>query len=149
MHLSLPYDWTYLALRILFIVCLYAFLWRVVKVTASEMIQSAERGSARKGKSDARLIVLDPAESVLSPGYTITLNRKTTIGRHPDCSVVIDEPFLSAFHAEFTKRGGEWSLNDLDSTNGVFKNGELVAGATRISPGDVVQLGRIKLKFVA
>jgi pSer/pThr/pTyr-binding forkhead associated (FHA) protein len=149
MHLPLPYDWTYLGLRVVFIACLYLFLWRVVKVTAREMIQAAERGGTKRGKIEAKLIVLDPAESVLSPGYTITLNRKTTIGRHPDCSVVIEEPFLSAFHAEFTKRGGEWSLNDLNSTNGVFKNGELVAGATRISPGDVVQLGRIKLKFVA
>lgn len=149
MSLTLPYDWTYLGLRIFFIACLYLFLWRVIRVTASEMIQAAERGSAKRGRSEAKLIVLDPAESVLAPGFTISLARKTTIGRHPDCSVVIDEPFLSAFHAEFTKKGGEWSMNDLDSTNGVFKNGEPVAGATRISPGDVVQLGRIKLKFVA
>jgi pSer/pThr/pTyr-binding forkhead associated (FHA) protein len=149
MNLSLPYDWTYLALRIAFIVLLYLFLWKVVRITAREMIEAGERGSAKRTKSEAKLIVLDPAQSVLTPGFTIPLARKTTIGRHPDCSVVIDEPFLSAFHAEFTKKGGEWSLNDLDSTNGVFKNGEAVAGATRISPGDIVQLGRIKLKFVA
>jgi len=149
MNLSLPYDWTYLALRITFIALLYLFLWRVVRITAREMIEAGERGSAKRTKSEAKLIVLDPAQSVLAPGFTIPLARKTTIGRHPDCSVVIDEPFLSAFHAEFTKKGGEWSLNDLDSTNGVFKNGEAVAGATRISPGDIVQLGRIKLKFVA
>jgi pSer/pThr/pTyr-binding forkhead associated (FHA) protein len=149
MNFSLPYDWTYLALRVAFIVLLYLFLWKVVKITAREMIEAGERGSAKRTKSEAKLIVLDPAQSVLAPGFTIPLTRKTTIGRHPDCSVVIDEPFLSAFHAEFTKRGGEWSLNDLDSTNGVFKNGEAVAGATRILPGDIVQLGRIKLKFVA
>ncbi len=149
MSLSLPYEWTYLTLRIAFIVLLYLFLWRVVRVTSREMILASERGSAKRGHSEAKLIVLDPAQSVLAPGFTISLTRKTTIGRHPDCSVVIDEPFLSAFHAEFTKKGGEWSLNDLDSTNGVFKNGEPVVGATRISAGDIVQLGRIKLKFVA
>ena len=149
MNLSLPYDWTYLGLRILFIVLLYAFLWRVVRVTVNEMVRAAERGSVKRKGGEAKLIVLDPAESVLAPGFTISLSRKTTIGRHPDCSVVIDEPFLSAFHAEFSKKGGEWSMNDLNSTNGVFKNGEPVAGATRIIPGDIVQLGRIKLKFVA
>ena len=149
MNLSLPYDWTYLALRVLFIVLLYLFLWRVARVTVREMIQAAEKGSAKRTRSEAKLIVLDPAESVLAPGFTISLGRKTTIGRHPDCTVVIDEPFLSAFHAEFTKKSGEWRVNDLGSTNGVFKNGEPVTSATRISPGDVVQLGRIKLKFVA
>lgn len=149
MNLSLPYDWTYLGLRILFIACLYLFLWQVVRITTRELVQAGERSSAKRGKSEAKLIVLDPAGSVLAPGFTISLSRKTTIGRHPDCSVMIEEPFLSAFHAEFTKKAGEWTMNDLDSTNGVFKNGEIVAGATRISPGDVVQLGRIKLKFVA
>ena len=149
MNLSLPYAWTYLALRIAFIVLLYLFLWRVVKITSREMIEAGERGSVKRRKSDAKLIVLDPAESVLAPGFTIPLARKTTIGRHPDCTVVIEEPFLSAFHAEFVKKSGQWSVSDLDSTNGVFKNNEAVAGATRIFPGDVVQLGRIKLKFSA
>jgi pSer/pThr/pTyr-binding forkhead associated (FHA) protein len=72
----------------------------------------------------------------------------TTVGRHPDSTIAIDEPFVSVEHAELAYDHGRWWLRDLGSTNGTFVNGDRVRVATGIRPGDVVQFGRIKLQLV-
>ncbi|MDH4079542.1 MAG: FHA domain-containing protein [Nitrospira sp.] len=46
-----------------------------------------------------------------------------TIGRAPECDVVVDEPAVSRHHAEVRWRDGRWQLIDLRSRNGTFLNG--------------------------
>ena len=43
-----------------------------------------------------------------------------TVGRKPDNDIVIDNPAVSGHHARIVKQGGEYLLEDLNSTNGTF-----------------------------
>ena len=63
-----------------------------------------------------------------------------TIGRHPDCDVVVDDPEVSRFHASLRREGGRWVLHDLDSRNGCFVNGRRAA-QVELRPGDELRLG--------
>jgi pSer/pThr/pTyr-binding forkhead associated (FHA) protein len=69
-----------------------------------------------------------------------------TIGRSPDNAVIIDNPAVSAHHARVFSESGAVILEDLNSTNGTFVNGE---AATRrvLRGGDVLLIGKHQLRF--
>nr|HRC85968.1 FHA domain-containing protein [Thermoanaerobaculia bacterium] len=62
------------------------------------------------------------------------------IGRGPDNDLVLPDPAVSRNHALLSRRGAEWWLVDLGSTNGLEVNGEAVLEA-RLRPGDRVLIG--------
>ncbi len=150
--MSLPYDWFLLLLRVLFIGLLYFFLFQVVRLTARELVAlattSAPDAAPDRRYAEDRLVVVDPAESGLPVGTSFLLEPLTVIGRHPRCTLAIDEAFVSSAHAELTIAEGCWWLRDLNSTNGTFLNGQAVQGPTSVREGDIVQLGRVKLQLV-
>ena len=68
---------------------------------------------------------------------------RVLVGRHPRCTIVVDDPNVSRRHAELILRDGVWVIRDLGSTNGTTVNGEPV-GRSQLRPGDLVGLaGRL------
>jgi DNA-binding NtrC family response regulator len=65
------------------------------------------------------------------------------IGRHADCEIRIDDPFISQRHAELrlAEGGGGYFVHDLGSRNGTFLNGVRVTTAPLLSQG-TLRLGR-------
>ena len=65
----------------------------------------------------------------------------TTLGRDPACTGALPSASVSRRHAEIRwEAGGTPLLLDLNSTNGVFVNGETVKNAN-LRPRDVIRLG--------
>jgi hypothetical protein len=151
---DLPLDWFLLLLRIVFIFLLYFFLYQLVRVTTRELIALAgtmpedRRGKRAAGQLPDRLVLVDPGDSLLYPGTLFPLQPITLVGRIPECTVVLDELFVSGEHAELTLRQGRWWVRDLGSTNGTFVNGTEVRGTSPVDPEDIVQFGRVKLRLV-
>ena len=148
---ALEFDWFILLLRLLVIFLLYFFLYQVVRVTMRELIALGTRADAAgtgTRPAGGRLVMVDGAESGVPPGAAFGLEPVTRIGRRPECTFALDEPFVSAEDAELAYDNGRWWLRDVGSTNGTFLNGVPVGVATGVRPGDVVQFGRIKLQFV-
>lgn len=69
------------------------------------------------------------------------------IGRGADCSIMIDSKFLSRHHAIVNCEGREWTIMDLNSTNGVSVNGRTVQ-SWRLRDGDKIDIGINQLKFI-
>jgi hypothetical protein len=68
-----------------------------------------------------------------------------TLGRSQACDVVVGEETVSRFHAELRHGDGdEWTIRDLESTNGTWLNGTRIREA-RIFRGDVLRLGGLRL----
>jgi hypothetical protein len=68
-----------------------------------------------------------------------------TVGRSQDCDVVVGEQTVSRFHAELRHGdGNEWTVRDLESTNGTWLNGTRIREA-RVFRGDVLRLGGLRL----
>ena len=63
------------------------------------------------------------------------------VGRGDDNDIVIDNPYISRYHAEIITEGGRHLIRDLGSTSGTFANGERIA-QRRLKDGDRVRLGR-------
>jgi len=68
-------------------------------------------------------------------------NEVIRIGRHPDNTIVFDSPNVSGFHAEITFDGEQLYINDLNSTNGCFVNGNRIH-SSRILKEDEVTIGK-------
>lgn len=69
-----------------------------------------------------------------------------TLGRLATCDVTIDDRTVSREHAALVRRGGEWWIVDLGSTNGTMVNGTRAAEQP-LNPGDRIQLGEVELEF--
>ncbi|MFP2929641.1 FHA domain-containing protein [Pyxidicoccus sp. 3LG] len=53
---------------------------------------------------------------------------EATVGRGPECDIVLAEPTVSRMHARFRQEPhtGLWSVTDLGSQNGTYQNGVLI-----------------------
>lgn len=70
------------------------------------------------------------------------------IGRTDDNDVALDHRSLSRTHCKLVREdNGEWRVIDMQSANGLMVNGEPYAQVT-LRPGDVLELGHVKFKFV-
>jgi two-component system, cell cycle response regulator len=97
-----------------------------------------------KGRQRELMVRLDSANA----GEVWTLDRDDfSVGRHPDNQVCIDDQGLSRQHLRIRRVGGSSVLEDLNSSNGTFVNGERISSRC-LQNGDTVQLGpRVCFRF--
>jgi hypothetical protein len=71
-----------------------------------------------------------------------------TIGRLPECDVVLSDPNVSRRHAEVRRRGNDFVVVDLGSTNGTRVNGAGVR-ERQLTDGDEITVGGTHIRFEA
>ncbi len=77
-----------------------------------------------------------------SPGMVHDLEEEVImIGRDVANNVVIPDTEISRQHARLTRSPAGYVLEDLGSTNGTFINGERIAAARVLNPGDLIAFG--------
>jgi hypothetical protein len=149
-----------LVLKIVFLVFLYLFIWRIVRAASRDLrlpqesfVLAPERGPslarARTGPETGRLVVVkSPA---LDEGALHVLDSAPlTVGRGEQNDISLDgDDFASAEHARFEpRRDGVW-ISDIGSTNGTFLNGIQVERPRKLTPGDIVRVGETDFRFEA
>ena len=70
------------------------------------------------------------------------------IGRDGGCDVRLDDPLVSRRHAVVVTSAGHTFIEDLDSANGLFLNGDRCRRTLALRAGDVIQLGTTLWKVV-
>lgn len=113
---------------------------RIAPDQVSQLLEAAASGNAAD-----RAQLIGMGENIAGRTFPLRAER-ITIGRSRICDIHIDEPSLSSEHARLDRDGGGWRIVNLLSTNGVFVNGEKVF-AHRLGNGDVIGLGKIRLRF--
>jgi pSer/pThr/pTyr-binding forkhead associated (FHA) protein len=138
-------DTTVLLFRLGVVVVLYLFLWEVVRAVGRELASNALRAPGIGAA--ANLEIISAGRARLRAGEVIVLDRATTIGREADNDVVVDEETVSSQHARIVARQGRWWIEDLHSTNGTWVNDANVVGSQALGKGDVIRVGRVRLRF--
>lgn len=81
----------------------------------------------------------EPLTFRMSPGTT------KTIGRSAAADLILDAALVSRIHCRLEANEETLEVVDLESTNGVYVNGERVASAHMIA-GDRLKVGRVELQ---
>jgi FHA domain len=157
---SIAVDEALLVLKVLFLVLLYLFIWRIVRAAARDVRLPQESFILRPEEAQAHglgaaspeyhtgalVVVKSPA---LEHGTSFELDSAPlTVGRGTQNDVRIhQDEFASARHARFEpRRDGVW-VQDRGSTNGTFVNGTRIDRPRRLTPGDVVRVGETDLRY--
>lgn len=72
----------------------------------------------------------------------------TTVGRHPDADIFLDDVTVSRRHAEFSRHGTRFEVKDLGSLNGTYFDGVRIETGM-LTDGAEVQVGKYRLTFYA
>jgi len=79
-------------------------------------------------------------------GRRVELGNEVVIGRQ-DADLVLEDPEVSRRHAVLRRSGESVVIEDLDSTNGTFVEGERIRKPITVGPGDQVRVGRTTLEI--
>ena len=89
--------------------------------------------------------VLKSAEDSEAPAtFRILPGSIKTVGRSPGAEFIVDAAMVSRLHCRLTAGATELQVDDLESTNGTFVNGQRVTQAT-LKEGDTLGVGRVDL----
>jgi hypothetical protein len=121
---------------------------------ANSTTAAIELGALDPSHEPQELPQLEPGTGMLvvvrgpNAGSRYLLDRDaTTIGRHPDADIFLDDVTVSRRHAELLRTDAGMLVKDLGSLNGSYVNGERVEERI-LSTGEELQIGRFKLLYV-
>jgi FHA domain-containing protein len=153
-----------LVLKIVFLVLLYLFIWRIVRAAGRD-VRATQESFILGPQQAAGLLGATPAPPGPSPilgGVLVVVSSPIlgvgeqhgldssalTIGRGGSNDLVLDgDEFASTRHARVEPRGdGVW-VEDLGSTNGTYVNGAKLTRPRRLAPGDLLRVGETELRF--
>lgn len=75
------------------------------------------------------------------------LDAEHTIGRAPESTITIADGSVSSRHARILRTPQGFVIEDLQSRNGTFVNGERVTEKRQLADGDLIRVGKIILIF--
>ncbi|HEY7908672.1 MAG TPA: FHA domain-containing protein, partial [Thermomicrobiales bacterium] len=113
-------------------------------------IEGTGRGRSVETKSGTPESIAASAaedEGGIAASLTLYGREQASIGRAGDNDLVLDDPQVSRRHAQVRWNGAQYLITDLNSTNGVYVNGERVREAPLVE-GARVQIGRFRFLFV-
>jgi pSer/pThr/pTyr-binding forkhead associated (FHA) protein len=94
--------------------------------------------------ADSGLLVVKRGSNA---GARFTLGPKlTTVGRHPESDIFLDDVTVSRRHAEITHGESAWTVHDVGSLNGTYLNRERIEDGA-LNHGDELQIGKFRLVF--
>ncbi|MDQ1704967.1 MAG: hypothetical protein QOF18_1333 [Frankiaceae bacterium] len=70
----------------------------------------------------------------------------TTVGRHPESDIFLDDVTVSRRHAEFQRSDATFVVRDVGSLNGTYLNRERIEESP-LAGGDEVQIGKFRLVY--
>jgi pSer/pThr/pTyr-binding forkhead associated (FHA) protein len=144
-----------------FLVLLWIFIFSIISVIRADLFgqkvvskvaeanipavflaPAASNGVEATKTTDAKATKLLVTEGAKT-GFEIALSgRQLTIGRAGDSDLIVDDEYASTHHAKIVFINGEWLVQDLDSTNGTFLDGQRVGTPLVVPMNTQVRVGQ-------
>lgn len=106
-------------------------------------------GRQRKRRYKIGLEILECSNnSNLRKGAVIPVDGQLTIGRKKDNILMLDDVYVSGYHARIYINHGNYVIEDLSSTNGTYVNERKIIKGVSIASGDIIKIGSTVLKVI-
>lgn len=141
--------------RLGFLLLLWLFVYAVIRtvradiVTASGSRMPRFRGEKSRAKPSARgsaryLVVTAGALA----NTRISLGEQPVlIGRADDSTLVLTDDYASERHARLARRGDDWYVEDLGSTNGTYLDRSKVTTAVKVPLSTPIRIGKTVIEL--
>jgi hypothetical protein len=149
----------------LFLLLLYLFLARAVRAVIRDVRVSAAppRTAAPRARAQAPVAARPagrgrpapqrsaprrpPSELVVhTPGAKPRIvpldSEEVRIGRSQDCTISVDDSYVSEQHARVYRTDDGWVVADMGSTNGTYLNRSKISAPVPVQPGDQLGIGK-------
>ncbi|WP_030060906.1 MULTISPECIES: FHA domain-containing protein FhaB/FipA [Streptomyces] len=102
-------------------------------------------GGGRRRGAPTQLVVVQGSLA----GTTVALQGQTiTLGRAHDSTIVLDDDYASSRHARiYPDQTGQWTVEDLGSTNGTYLDRQRLTAPTPLQPGMPIRIGRTVIEL--
>lgn len=134
-----------LLFKYIFIIIIYLFIFSIIRLIYLDI---KGMGSSVLDNT-AYLKLINKKDSLpfkVKEHYSI--NKELTLGRQNDNDIVLKDPFVSKIHLQIAEDEEEYYLEDLDSANGTYINGDRVGDVVKLKNGDILRVGSIEFLFV-
>ena len=133
---------------IVFIILLYVIIYYALKIMYKDVKTG---GKARNNSSGIRYgieVIQTGVNSTLEQGSVVPIRGIITLGRKPENTIVLTEPFVSGNHAKIYAKNNNLYVEDLNSTNGVYVNNERIQEKYKLVADDEVKIGSAIVKVL-
>ena len=150
-----------------FLVLLWIFIFSIISVIRADLF--GQKVVSRVAQANVPALFSGPGVTGAAPtqqfeqkagklvvtggdkvGTEIALSgRQLTIGRAGDSDLIVDDEYASTHHAKLVFINGEWLIQDLDSTNGTFLDGQKISTPQTVSMNSPVRIGQTTFELRA
>ena len=116
------------------------------KNTTQKTNDSTKKASGSNIRGQEVLTSMDEAK--LKVGSVIPMATAITLGRKENNTVVLNDRFVSSYHAKIYLKNREYYLEDLQSTNGTYVNENKIEGNIRLNVNDIIRFGSTAFKVI-
>lgn len=136
-----------LVLRYVFIIIIYLFILNIIRLIYLDIRQTSSNTSRNSVAYLKVINRLDQLDFKINEYYPIV--GELTIGRGGRNDVHIKDRVVSKNHARIYADGGQYFLEDLNSSNGSYLNGEQISSSSiELMDGDLLSIGKIQFTFI-
>lgn len=76
------------------------------------------------------------------------LEGEVFIGRDNENTITIKDPYISKMHLKIVEDEGNFYLEDLNSSNGTYLNGDKIMDVVELKNGDRIKVGQVEFLYV-
>ena len=138
-----------------FLILLWLFIYAVIRAIRADLnagsgLPRASRGKAAaarapKTRGAARFLVV--TQGALANTRITLGTQPVLIGRADDSTLVLTDDYASERHARLSRRGDDWYVEDLGSTNGTYLDRAKVTTAVRVPINTPIRIGKTVIEL--
>lgn len=139
------YELVSTVFKYIFVFIIFYFIYNIIRMIYLDISSSDSMGK----ESDTYLKLINRKEQLsFKVNEHYYLSNSVRIGRDDSNDIVLKDRFISKVHCQIVKDEGIYYLEDLDSANGTYLNGQEIKDAIELKDKDIIDLGQIEFLFV-
>ncbi len=139
------YDLISITFKYIFVIIIYVFIFTIIRMIYLDLKTVDYRGEITQ--SYLKLLNrIDSLPFIIKDSYSI--GDELTLGRSSSNNIVIKDPYISKNHFKIIKDEENFFIEDLNSSNGTYLNGDKLEDVAILKNNDVIRIGEIEFIFL-